>query len=265
MPKKDIGFWVVFLIVAVVLMWFFSDFDFSLLMTLSSLTSMFALVVVALQVEMLKSVRGVSLRMFECYSLVFLFRLIAILPYQGYLPYDKSGDWLYQVIEISACFLSMYLVYIIRTKHKSTYDVLSDTFPHWTITIASFILAVIFHPSLNSFFPVDVAWSFALYLEAVAVLPQLLMFQKQKKAQGYLTHFLAAQALSRIFNFVFWMRSHDELNGSATAIGSAFVGWWVLFMQLVQVLVMADFIYYYIQCLRKGISVEYVLQLGETV
>lgn len=42
-----------------------------------------------------------------------------------------------------------------------------------------FVLAVLFHPGLNSHFLADTTWAFSMYLESVAMLPQLVMFQKQ--------------------------------------------------------------------------------------
>lgn len=42
-----------------------------------------------------------------------------------------------------------------------------------------FVLALLFHPGLNSHFLADTTWAFSMYLESVAMLPQLVMFQKQ--------------------------------------------------------------------------------------
>jgi ER lumen protein retaining receptor len=41
------------------------------------------------------------------------------------------------------------------------------------------VLAVLFHPGLNSHFLADTTWAFSMYLESVAMMPQLFMFQKQ--------------------------------------------------------------------------------------
>lgn len=37
------------------------------------------------------------------------------------------------------------------------------------------------HPSLNRHFLSDSAWTFSMYLESFAIVPQLYMFQKQAK------------------------------------------------------------------------------------
>ena len=43
---------------------------------------------------------GISLKTLEAYAAVFALRLTSILVYEGYLPFDKSGDWFYQATEI---------------------------------------------------------------------------------------------------------------------------------------------------------------------
>ena len=43
------------------------------------------------------SVKGLSIKTLELYMLVFLFRLLSIMRFQGYLPYDQTGDWFYHL------------------------------------------------------------------------------------------------------------------------------------------------------------------------
>merc|ERR1712072_137632 len=104
----------------------------------------------------------------------------------------------------------------------------------------------------------DIAWAFALYLESVTVLPQLFQFMKEGKAQNHTSHFLAAQALSRMLSFIFWASSFSELSNPNHYI-KQYVGNWVVVIQLIQLIIMGDFIYHYIRCLQKGISVSEVL------
>ena len=100
--------------------------------------------------------------------------------------------------------------------------------------------------------------AFALYLESVAVLCQLFMFMKDGKAQPHTAHFLAAQAFSRLMSFLFWASSFSELSNPDHVI-KQFVGNWVVAIQLLQLIVMADFIYHYVRCIQKGIPVSELL------
>lgn len=49
------------------------------------------------------SAQGISAKMLEIYFLLHCCRLYAIVPFEGYLPFDKSGDWFYQANEVFAC------------------------------------------------------------------------------------------------------------------------------------------------------------------
>jgi len=235
--------------------WFFSSGDFSFLLTLSAIVGMFSFLMVASKIEGAKSVKGVSLKMMECYTIVCMARLCAIVPFEGYLPFDKSGDWLYQVTEAVSFCLAGSIVYLVRFRYASTYDSSDDTFRHLYLILPSLVLALILHPKLNDFMPSDIAWAFALYLESVTVLPQLFMFMRGGKAEDFTSHFLAAQATSKLISFIFWASSFSELANNDHVLKS-FVGNWVVAMQLVQLLVMGDFIYHYIRCIRKGIPVS---------
>jgi hypothetical protein len=90
------------------------------------------------------------------------------------------------------------------------------------------------------------------------VLPQLFQFMKEGKAAPHTSHFLAAQAVSKVLSFIFWASSFSELSNPNHYIKS-FVGNWVVAMQLVQLLVMGDFIFHYIRCISKGIPVSELL------
>jgi hypothetical protein len=196
--KEAIKVWLPFAGIALVLFWLFSDWDFSLFLTTSSLTSMFAFLMVCLKMETNRSSRGISLKMFECYLVLLACRLCSIIPFEGYLPYDRSGDWLYQTVEAISLGLVCLIVYMCRKRFAASYERDSDVFKHHYLMIGCFILALIFHPNLNAFMPADVCWTFALYLESVSVLPQLFMFQRDKRVEAFTTHFLAGQALSRV-------------------------------------------------------------------
>merc|ERR1719265_2386388 len=112
----------------------FSSGDFSFLLTLSSLVSMFSFLMVAMAIESTKNVKGVSLKMMECYIAVFFCRLCAIIPFEGYLPFDKSGDWLYQVCEAFGLCLSGSIVYCCRAQYPNTYSSETDTLNHiWLV------------------------------------------------------------------------------------------------------------------------------------
>lgn len=250
--------WGGFILFVFAVFWFLSSGDFSFLLTLSSIVSMFSFLMVVAKIHSGRTVKGVSLRMMECYLAIFVCRLCAIVPFEGYLPFDKSGDWFYQCCEGVGLVLAATIVFFCRVRYAATYDPSNDTLNHLWLMLPALAMALIFHPNLNNFLPSDIAWAFALYLESVAVLCQLFMFMREGQAAPHTSHFLAAQALAKLMSFIFWASSFSELSNPNHYI-KAFVGNWVVVMQLGQLLVMGDFIYHYIRCIRKGIPVSQLL------
>lgn len=235
-----------------------SSGDFSFLLTLSSIISVFSFFMVAVTVMKGSSAEGVSARMMDCYVLVFASRLVSIVPWEGYLPIDKSGDWFYQGCEGLGLCLAVFICYLCRVRFEGTYDRHADTFSHLGLVVFALVLSLMLHPHLNQHMVADVAWTFALYLESITVFPQLCMFVTQEKTQPHISHFLAAQALSRLLSFVFWASSFKELSVKDHAV-KQYAGHWVVGIQLLQLVIMGDFIWRYIRCLRKGIPVSELL------
>lgn len=263
--QANLQIWGAFLFVAVLVFWRFSDGDFSFILTLSSMLSMFSFLMVVASIYTEESCAGVSLCMNECFLLVSLARLASILKFEGYLPFDKSGDYVYKLVEIFICVFTGVVVYFCRVKYASTYDERADKqINHWAMVIGCLCLALLFHPSLNEFMPTDVAWAFGLYLESVASLPQLFMFRQSDSIQPFMTHFLAGQTIAKAFCFAFWIFSFSELNNPAVLL-KQYVGHWVIIVQSFQLLLMGDFMYHYFRCISKGISVSNILRVVEEV
>jgi len=91
-----------------------------------------------------------------------------------------------------------------------------------------------------------------MYLEAVAMLPQIYMFQKQASDMGgvveaLIGHTVFALGFSRVFELIFWLGSFREL---ADKGGSRLPGYIVLISQLGHLVVMGDFFFYYFKSVR---------------
>eukprot|EP00916_Digyalum_oweni_P008779 GHVL01014645.1.p1 GENE.GHVL01014645.1~~GHVL01014645.1.p1 ORF type:complete len:348 (+),score=32.88 GHVL01014645.1:132-1175(+) len=230
-----------------------SDGDYSFLLTVGSVIGTVSFSVLLLKIISSQNMSGISLQMMICYAVLTASRLCSILFYESYLPFDRSGDIVYRVAEVLNCIAASYIVYLgtSGSKYSRTVNHDSDIVKSYWLAIPSFLLAVLFHPNLNGFAPSDIAWTFGLNLESVAVLPQLFLFNQQKKVEPATTHFLAAQSLSRLMTFMFWWWSWQELNDASHPL-RAYVGLWVLITQLAQLLVLCDFIYSYVMTIIRG-------------
>ena len=115
-------------------------------------------------------------------------------------------------------------------------------------------MAVLVHPDLNDRPLFDTLWTASLYIDSVAMLPQLWMIVRAGGAQVLTSHYVAAMALSRTLNFVFWYNGYPELavledEDSGVGTGSNLAGYAVVFAHVVQLALMADFLWRYMRIL----------------
>ena len=214
---------------------------------------------------------GLSGKTVQIYLIVFVARLCSILKYEGYLPYDKSGDWLYQAVEVAAAAMAALALYLVFVQYRGTYEAEPDAFgavggvPSAAGIVVAIVpcmlLAAIFHPSLNGVWLTDVLWTFACYLETLALFPQLMVFSSKSGVKGkgtvaveaHISHFVFAIAAGRMMHFVFWLSSFRELNDKyhETHVGRN-IGWMILIAQVAHLVMLADYFYYYITAAMKG-------------
>ena len=74
--------------------------------------------------------------------------------------------------------------------------------------------------------------------------------------ETYTSHFVAAQGISRILFIIFWIFTYAELNtDKAMSLLSEYVGYWFMTSQIIHLLIMGDFMYYWIKAMRHGTGV----------
>ena len=77
---------------------------------------------------------------------------------------------------------------------RPTQDALLDTFKlEYLVPIVAVLSLIINY----AFTPSEILWSFSIWLESVAILPQLFMLQRTGEAETITTHYLAALGLYR--------------------------------------------------------------------
>ena len=219
-------------------------------MTIASLLVLFAFLLLVAKAVMTGKLQNVSHKTLQAYSLVQVGRLASILNYEGYLPFDKSGDWLYQSVETCSAVVCIGLAVgyqFLKLKAPQTKDdfdkgLLGPHFGVFLLIIPSLLLAAVLHPNLNGNYLTDVAWTFALYLEAVAIYPQIHIFSrliKDRMEMGALEiNFVFFLAVARLLHFIFWVCSYHELNDKTSGhLGKKiraffFLLLWVFFLSL---------------------------------
>jgi hypothetical protein len=259
--------WLGFLLGSLVVYMAFSDGDFSFLLTYASMTRCFGISLLVAKMVMSKSAAGLSAKTLHCYAVVFGCRLVSIMRHEGYLPYDRSGDWVYHLIEFASFGATIAALVLVHVVFGRSYEENNDSFGNLpplpasmgalVVIVPTLFFAALCHPGLNKDFLSDTTWTYAMYLESFAILPQLFLFQKQSKANAtvdYLIgHFVASLGVSRLVEMGFWMNSYHEL---ADRNGNRYVGILVLATQMVHLVIMGDFFYFYVRSVGRGLPIQ---------
>lgn len=142
-----------------------------------------------------------------------------------------------KIIFIVASFATVFLMYV---KFKATYDHNHDTFRIEFLVLPALVLALLINHELSF---VEVLWTFSIYLESVAILPQLFLVSKTGEAESITSHYLFALGSYRglyLFNWVYRYYAEDHYDLIAIVAG------------LVQTVLYCDFFYLYITKVLKG-------------
>ena len=76
---------------------FNAELMFTAIFTVAGTVQVAGFLLVLRQIQLNNSVSGLSLCSIQAYTIVFGIRSILFLFYHGYLPLDKTGDYLFQV------------------------------------------------------------------------------------------------------------------------------------------------------------------------
>lgn len=142
----------------------------------------------------LTSVAGISFKTQAVYVAVFVTRYL---------------DLLYEWVSLYNFFMklffigsSVYILYLMKFKFRPTHDPSIDTFKVEYLVGPCFLLSLIFNYSFSF---TEILWSFSIFLEAVAILPQLFMLQRTGEAETITTHYLAALGAYRALYIPNWI------------------------------------------------------------
>merc|ERR1711994_1238026 len=133
-------------------------------------------------------------------------------------------------------------VYLMYFKFKATYDGNHDTFLVDFLLVPCVLLALVVN---HEFSVMEILWTFSIYLESVAILPQLFMVSKTGEAETITSHYLFALCSYRALYILNWIyRYHIEGTYDVIAIVAG----------IVQTVLYCDFFYLYITKVMKGKS-----------
>jgi len=175
-----------------------------------------------------KSCVGVSCRMQEMYSLVFIFRYMDLL-----WSFISVYNTVMKLIFITT---TLYLVYLMRLKVpiSQTYERSNDSFQYELYLIGPCALLGIL--CTEEYTIPAILWSTSIWLESVAILPQLVLLQQIREVENLTSDFVGCMGAYRAFYILNWIYRY---------FAEDYVNWIGWIGGLVQTGLYCDFFYYY--------------------
>jgi len=199
------------------------------------LLHLLSIIILLRKIKLLKSCHGISLKSQELYALVFVTRYLDI-----FYNFISMYNTIMKLVFLSTSFAIIYLMRY-NSAIRATYDKEHDTFRTYFLIIPCAILALFIN---HDFTLTEILWTFSIYLEAVAILPQLFLLQRTREIDivtGDYVFTLGGYRAMYLLNWIY--RYFTEENYFQMII-------WVA--GTVQTCLYLDFFYYYLKSKWEG-------------
>jgi len=231
---------------------------FSAVLTMSVMCQCLAVALLGAQSVTTSSAKGISAKALILEILSLASRLSSTTWLDGYLPVDKSGDFLFQLVDVCSLIIALWLLRRVLVVQKDTYQEEEDTFPIAPVILFSCVIGIVFHADMDDRPLFDALWMAGLFMGVAQVLPQLWLITKNGRESGrvrveaYTSHYIAALAVSRFLSGIFMWHAHEDIT-SVPLMGSLnHAPWVILLAHAIHLLLLADFAYYYVKSMAKG-------------
>ncbi|GFR53024.1 hypothetical protein Agub_g15716 [Astrephomene gubernaculifera] len=199
------------------------------------MTHLLSIIVLLLKINATRSCRGVSLKTQELYALVFVCRYLDL-----FTNFISMYNTVMKVIFLASTFTIIYWMRFHKVI-RVTYDREQDTFRYQFLVLPCAVLALVLN---NEFTVMEVLWTFSIYLEAVAILPQLVLLQRTNNIDNLTGNYVFLLGSYRALYILNWIyRFLTEPNYRQYLV-------WV--SGIVQTIIYIDFFYYYIKSWRNN-------------
>ncbi|KIY46068.1 ER lumen protein retaining receptor [Fistulina hepatica ATCC 64428] len=183
-----------------------------------------------------RSCRGISFKTQALYVAVFVTRYLDL-----FARWVSFYNFIMKVFFIAS---SCYILYLMKFRYRPSHDPSIDTFRVEYLVGPCVILGLIFN---YEFSVIEVFWSFSVFLESVAILPQLFILQRTGEAETITTHYLAALGAYRalyIPNWIYRYFTEGQVDPIAVTAGIVQTGLYI------------DFFYVYVTKVLQGQKFE---------
>jgi hypothetical protein len=254
-PSSVIGTYTAFAVFALVIYHEVAGRRFSVVLTLAGVVQCLGIALLCIQVLSNSHASSISVGALKIDALAIGLRLSSTTWLDGYLPVDKSGDHIYQLVDFCSLGMILFLLHRLVIVQRVAYQTTDDSFSIAPMTVASFVLAALLHGNMDDHPLFDTLWMAGLFVGVVAVLPQLwLITQRGGKTEALTGHYLAALALNRMLSGAFMWRARKHITCDEWIIGFSHAIWAILAAHLLHIVLLCDFAWCYARSLtRKGL------------
>jgi ER lumen protein retaining receptor len=181
----------------------------------------------------LNSCTGISFKSQALYLLVYLTR------YMDLFVTNSIYNVVFKIMFIGS---QGYIIYLMTNAYRPTNDPNVDTFRVQYLLAGAAILAVLFP---DKYTIREIFWAFSIWLESVAILPQLFMLQRTGEAETITTHYLFALGIYRLLYIPNWVYRYMTESGYRN-------DWIAIIAGILQTVLYSDFFYVYYNKVLKG-------------
>jgi len=238
----------VFITTAVLVFHWIAEGEFSAVLTLSAVFQCLAFCLLGVHALSSGGIQGISAKSLQLEAIALVCRLSSTTWLDGYLPSDQTGDYLYQVFDALSLAMVLWLLHRVLNVQRKTYALDDDALPVTPFALGSLVLACLLHGDLDDRPVFDTLWMCGLFTGAVAVLPQLwVMTRNRTSAPAMTSHFVAVMAFSRMLSGSYMWHAHTEITCEPWIKDFNHAGYAILAGHAVQLLLLADFGYFYVK------------------
>jgi len=211
----------------------------------------FGLLSLRIKIARQGSVSGISGMTMAMYALVYVLRVIEVAPDNLSLATDLDG-WTIEVLQVASLLMVLDVVRSVFVTYRKSYQEDLDVLHVKYLMPSCVVIAAVLHPQFRAGAWFSFCWTMYLHHDCLALMPQVVMMTRGAgKVEAPLSHFVAATAFSRVLDLSFWYYEFD-LGAQGYYHGFNYSGWLIVFWHVVNLVIVADFMYYYVKARFSG-------------
>jgi len=248
--KKDLIFWGISIIIVLAIFLFICSKEVYVLQTLSSIIKTLSFIIVLIKVLNFESCSGVSVNSLICFFLSFFCRNFVVIFFNIRLrnfKIDVINSTFNTISEFVSFFIICILLYVVYFKYPVTSDItLDNKMPFYYLVMPAFLLAIPFKPWIYRYWFIDLIWIFSIFLESISIYPQIILFTTKKgHIEHFTSHFLSLQAISSIFELIYWIKTYLRFNDKKSLLLGEYSGYLIMISEVVKLVILAYYLLLY--------------------